>query len=320
MCSCPPQGARVSVGLREAVASPKDAGQRLDRFLAGAFPDLSRSLIQKLIEGGHVTQDGLAVKPSSKVRAGDRIRVVVPEPQPLELVPEFIPLSVVYEDRDLLVINKRAGLVVHPAAGHQTGTLVNAIIARYPDVQIGNTLRPGIVHRLDKDTSGLIIVARNDRAQGAIQSQIKDRKVTKEYIALVWGKTSPTGTVDAPIGRDPVHRKRMAVVASGRPAITHFTADETLDGFSLLRVRPVTGRTHQIRVHLASVGHPIVGDPVYGRRRGGPALDRQFLHAAKLGFVLPSTGEYREFVSPLPPDLQDVLDDLRHSRERASRM
>jgi 23S rRNA pseudouridine1911/1915/1917 synthase len=232
---------------------------------------------------------------------------------PTELAPEAIPLDIVYEDADLIVVNKPAGLVVHPAAGHAHGTLVHAILARCPDLAgIGGALRPGIVHRLDRDTSGLIVIAKNDAAQFALQRQFKNRTVEKVYLALVEGIPHQLhGRIEAPIGRDPRHRQRMAVVAhGGRPAQTDYRVVEVLGHHALIEVRPRTGRTHQIRVHLASLGYPVAGDRVYGRQRRLPALSRQFLHAWRLTLDLPSTGERRTFAASLPPDLRAVLRDL----------
>ena len=242
-----------------------------------------------------------------------------PRPLPSTSRPRTIPLAVVYEDADLLVIDKPAGLVVHPAPGHPAGTLVNALLARCPDLAgIGGVQRPGIVHRLDKDTSGLIVVAKTQSAHDSLVRQLRDRGVVKRYLALVRGRPRPEqGTISAPIARDPRHRQRMGVVAGGREAVSDYRVLEDLGAWSLLEVTIHTGRTHQIRVHLAYMGHPVAGDPVYGGRRGGEALppgvrlDRQFLHAAVLGFRLPSTGEVCEFRAELPPDLREVLAALR---------
>ena len=293
---------------RETVAI--EGGLRLDRFVAAAWPELTRSAVQRLIQANLVWVDGQPARASYRVSPGDRITVEVPAPSPSELEPEAIPLDVVYEDADVLVINKPAGLVVHPAPGHAGGTLVNAVLAMDVELEVSNTQRPGIVHRLDKDTSGLMVVAKNDRAQLSLSEQMQRHEMKKEYLALVWGHLTPfRGIIDAPIGRDPRDRKRMGIVASGRPARTHFRVLEQLDGFDLVRLRLETGRTHQIRVHMASLGHPVVGDRVYGPEREALGLKRQFLHAYRLGFVLPSGG-YREFVAPLPGDLREALDAL----------
>ena len=298
-------------------------GPRLDRYLADQWPDLTRSRLQRLIADGSVVVNDAPAKASCQVRGGDRVTVLIPAPSPLSVSAEDIPLRVIYEDQDLLVIDKPAGLVVHPAPGHPSGTLVNALLAHCPDLAgIGGVERPGIVHRLDKDTSGLMVVAKNERAHQSLTSQIKERTVTKRYLALVHGELRPIqGTIDAPIGRDPRNRQRMGVVAGGRAASSDYTTLQRLGPYSLVEVQIHTGRTHQIRVHLAHVGHPVVGDPVYGRkgkqgevRTGVRSLGRQFLHAAVLGFQLPSTGEYREFRCELPEDLRAVLEGLGEGR------
>ncbi len=296
----------------ELTVSPEDAGQRLDRFLARHFPGFSRTRLQRMILTGAATINGSAANPSRPLREGDRIRLAEPEIEAATLEPENIPLSIVYEDDDLVVVDKPAGLVVHPGAGHPSGTLVNALLARYPHLAVGGGLRPGLVHRLDKDTSGLMVVAKTDRGMASLTAQMQERTVLKEYIALVWGRPdSSRGIVDAPIGRDTADRRRMVIDEAGRSARTHFEvlATYSLGGsqeMTLLRLRLETGRTHQIRVHLAAIGLPVVGDPRYGRHEGPGALSRQFLHASRLGFKLPS-GEYREFTSPLPPDLREFL-------------
>jgi 23S rRNA pseudouridine1911/1915/1917 synthase len=307
-----------------------ESGQRLDKYIAQEEPDLSRSLVQRLIREGLVVVNGQAVKASRKVEVGDTIVLRVPLPEPPELRPEAIPLDIVYEDIDLLVVNKPAGMVVHPAYGHRTGTLVNAILAHCPDITgVGDTLRSGIVHRLDKDTSGLIIVAKNDTARQHLQQQFERREVKKVYLALVEGHLEPAqGLIEAPIGRDPRRRKRMAVVRAeegGREARTRYQVmgyfalqvGRASHLYTLVEVRPVTGRTHQVRVHFAFIGHPLVGDPVYGFRKqrladyGLPPLDRQFLHAQSLGLHLPRSNEYVEFRAELPTDLREVLERLR---------
>jgi 23S rRNA pseudouridine1911/1915/1917 synthase len=293
-----------------------EAGERVDKYIAERLPDLSRSLVQRLIREGRVTVNGAETKASYRVEGDDEIIVRVPPPEATELVPEPIPLDVVYEDEDLIVIHKPAGLVVHPSHGHRKSTLVNAILAHCPDlVGINSTLRPGIVHRLDKDTSGLIIVAKNDAAQQSLLRQFKRREVSKTYLALVEGRLEPErGLIEAPVGRDPHHRKRMAVVArGGREARTEYRVLETLADHTLVEVYPLTGRTHQVRVHFASLGHPLVGDPVYGFRRQRLGLGRQFLHAWKLGFHLPSSGRPIELTAELPQDLRRVLEQLGSS-------
>ncbi|NOZ29209.1 MAG: RluA family pseudouridine synthase [Chloroflexi bacterium] len=291
-------------------------GQRLDRWLAEALPDRSRAEIQRWIKEERVTVNGACLKASYRLEPGDEVVVHVPPPQPTEIQPEPIPLDILYEDENLLVINKPAGMVVHPAPGrvHRSGTLVNAVLAHVPDLSVGGEQRPGIVHRLDKDTSGVILVAKNDKAHRALQDQFKARQVEKAYLALVEGEIPVAhGRVEAAIGRDPRRRQRMAVVPAhkGRAAVTDFTVRERFPGYTLIEVRPRTGRTHQIRVHMAYIGHPLVGDPVYGRRRKRLHCPRQFLHAHRIGFRLPDTDEWVEFTAPLPPDLEEVLRRLR---------
>ena len=281
-------------------------GIRLDRCVAEQC-GISRAYAQKLIDGGQVLVNGHRGKASHRLHQGDSIAVTLPPPSPIHLTPEAIPLDVVYEDSDVIVIDKPAGLLVHPAAGQRSGTLVNAILARCPDLGgIDGSLRPGIVHRLDKDTSGLIMAAKNDAAQMSLSRQIKQRSITKGYIALVSGQLFPgRGAIEAPIGRHPRDRKRMAVVSGGREARTEYRVKKYLGAYTLLEVTPETGRTHQIRVHLAAIGHPVFGDPVYGKR--STLLKRQFLHAHRLGFRLPSSGDYVEFTSELPDELEEVL-------------
>ena len=284
------------------------AEDRLDRYLAGRCADLSRTRLTRLIGDGLVAVNGGGAKASMTVHRGDEITLVVPPPAPTSLEAEALPLAIVYEDADLLVVDKPPGLPVHPSPGHPSHTLVNALLAHCTDLSgIGGVLRPGIVHRLDMDTSGLVVVAKHDAAHQALARALKERRVTKVYLALVWGRPQPPeGSIDAPIARDPRNRKRMAVVSGGREAQTSYRTLESHEEVTLLELRPRTGRTHQIRVHLASIGHPIVGDAVYGRRKTD-LVTRQFLHAAGLGFRLPSTGEHREFTAPLPPDLQQAL-------------
>lgn len=294
-------------------------GERVDRYLATALPDLSRAQVQRLIEDGFVTVNNVPVgKASQKLAVGDEVKVTVPPPAPSTLAAEDIPLNVIYEDEDLLVIDKPAGMVVHPAAGHPGGTLVNAVLGYDPDLEgVGDEQRPGIVHRLDKDTSGLIVVAKNDRAHRHLQAQFKDRDAHKVYLALVVGKPpTETGIIDAPIGRDPKNRQRMAVTReeSGRESVTQYRTVESFKSFTLLEAEPKTGRTHQIRVHFTFLGCPIVGDSMYSTPRAVnlklPGLERQFLHATRLTLTLPS-GETKTFESPLPPDLANALAFLR---------
>jgi 23S rRNA pseudouridine1911/1915/1917 synthase len=285
------------------------AEDRLDRYLAGRCPDLSRTRLTRLIIEGLVTVNGGRAKASMTLRRGDEISLMVPAPVPTTLEPESIPLAIVYEDADLLVVDKPPGLPAHPSPGHPSHTLVNALLAYCTDLSgIGGVRRPGIVHRLDMDTSGLVVVAKHDAAHQALAQALKERRVAKTYLALVWGRPQPPeGSIDAPIGRDPRNRKRMAAISGGREAQTNYRTLETHQETTLLELKPRTGRTHQIRVHLASMGHPIVGDGVYSRRKTD-LVSRQFLHAAGLGFQLPSTGEHRDFTAPLPPDLPEALE------------
>ncbi len=308
-----PWGEDEEPRLEALTAGADDAGQRLDRVLAAALPDLSRAYLQTLIDQGRVRVEERVRKASYRLKAGEHVEVLVPPPAPTEVLPEAIPLAIVYEDDDAIVIDKPAGMVVHPAPGHLSGTLVNALLAHAPALRIAGSTRPGIVHRLDKDTSGLLIVAKHDRALAALAAEFQERRTLKVYLALLDGVVEPdSGTIDAPIGRDPRHRQRMAVVRGGRPAVSHFAVRERFAAHTFAEVRIETGRTHQIRVHCAFIGHPVTGDPVYGRgpKGGGLTVPRQFLHAARLGLHLPS-GAWREFASPLPPDLAAVLDALR---------
>lgn len=295
----------------ELVADAKSV--RLDKFLAEKLKDLSRSSIQHLIREGLVLVDGVPTKPSYKLKGKEHITVTIPPPPPMELEPFPIPLDVVYEDRWIIVINKPAGLVVHPAPGHQSDTLVNAILARWPELRgLEDHTRLGIVHRLDKDTSGLIVVVRDERTKVELQKQFKERLVHKVYLALVRGKIyPPQGRIEAPIGRSPRNRKKMAVISGGREAFTEYRVLEYLSGYSYLEVYPLTGRTHQIRVHLSYKGYPIVGDKTYGRGPSIPGLDRPFLHAYSLTFKHPVTGEEMTFKAPLPPELEEILQKLR---------
>jgi 23S rRNA pseudouridine1911/1915/1917 synthase len=283
---------------------------RLDKYVCARAPELSRTQVQKLITGGNITVNGQPAKPGLRLNIGDRIDITIP-PTPLqELKPEAIPLKIIYEDDDLLAVDKPAGLTVHPAPGHPGHTLVNAILAHFPHLaDIGDSLRPGVVHRLDKDTSGVMLVAKNQAAQANLAKQFKSHSVTKAYLALVRGKLTPeNGIIEADIGRDPRNRKKMAVVAQGREARTEYHVAKYIGGYTLLEVMPETGRTHQIRVHLAAIGFPVVGDKVYGVK--SPHLSRQFLHASRLGFKLPATGEYVEFESALPDDLEKALEAI----------
>lgn len=294
---------------------PEGRGGRADRFAAD-LSGLSRSRIQRLMADGRVTADGQPVRANTIVPPGAVLVIDVPPPEPAGIEPEAIPLDVVYEDADVLVVAKPAGLVVHPSPGHRSGTLVNALLAR--DTVYGGIAgveRPGIVHRLDRDTSGLLMVAKNDAAQSSLMAQLKARRVKKTYLALVQGAVqAAAGRIEAPIGRDPRNRQRMAVVPDGRPSVTGYRVRERLAGWTLLEVDLVTGRTHQIRVHLAALGHSVAGDAVYGTgtaRRGPEGLGRLFLHAWRLVFATPATGDLVRLEAPLPQELEVVLAALR---------
>jgi 23S rRNA pseudouridine1911/1915/1917 synthase len=290
------------------------AGERLDVFVARLLPELTRSRVRRLVDDGLVAVPGQRAKASLRLEPGQRVSVEVPPAVALDAQPEAIPLDVIFEDEDLLAVNKPAGMTVHPAPGHPSSTLVNAILAHCRDLSgIGGVLRPGIVHRLDRGTSGVILVAKNDAAHLALAKQLKDRTVEKTYVALVEGTPKPAeGVIDAPIARDPRRRQRMAVVAGGRASVTAYRVVERFKGTSLVEARPKTGRTHQIRVHLAAIGHPIVGDRVYGKP--SPIVGRQFLHARSIVFTHPRTGERMELEAPLAPDLADALRRLRTDR------
>ena len=287
-------------------------GERLDAFLAGRVEDLTRSAAQKLLEKGAVTIAGRPAKKNEKTTPGMTVEIELPDPEPIDVLPQNIPLDVVYEDADVIVINKPVGLVVHPAPGHPDGTLVNALLYHCGDSLSGinGQLRPGIVHRIDRDTSGLIIAAKNDKAHLALAEQLQDHSLARVYEAVVHGNfREDEGTVDAPIGRHPIDRKKMAIDRKdGRRAVTHWTVLGRYNGFTHIQCRLETGRTHQIRVHMASIGHPLVGDPVYGgNRKSLPGLAGQCLHARKLRFVHPSTRELVEVECPLPDWFERVL-------------
>jgi len=296
---------------------PGPGAERLDKVLVAQMPDFSRSRLQALIKDGMVmVGDTVAGKAGQQVEPGQYVRVEVPPTAPSILRPEAIPLDVVFENDDLMVINKPAGMVVHPSFGHASGTLVHAALAHDPNLEgVGGEQRPGIVHRLDKDTSGLILIAKNDLSHRWLQDQFRLRNVKKVYLALVDGlPPTPEGRIEAAIARDPSHRKRMAVVANdrGRESITEYLTLETFPAHTLIEAHPLTGRTHQIRLHLAFLGTPIVGDKVYGHRNPTIPLDRHFLHAARLTIQLPGEKSVRTFDAPLPPDLSQILQDLRH--------
>lgn len=288
---------------------------RADKAISAALPALSRSAVQALIQDGRVLCNGAPVQKSTKLPVQSVLTVEIPPARPLEVVAQNIPLNIVYEDGDLLVVNKPKGMVVHPTAGNEDGTLVNALLYHCGDSLSGinGVIRPGIVHRIDKDTSGLLIVAKNDAAHRSLAEQIKAHSFTREYRAVVYGRIKADGTVDAPIARHPQERKRMAVVRSpaAREAVTHYFVVRHFIGFTQLRLRLETGRTHQIRVHMAYIGHPVAGDPVYGPKKVITSLGGQCLHAGLIGFVHPRTGQYMEFEAPLPPYFTDFLKTLR---------
>ena len=296
---------------------PEDSGQRLDKWLQLQLPDMTRSAVQKLIEQGNVTRNGMTVSKNGKGNAGDVIEVIVPQPKPLEVTAQDIPLDILYEDNDLLVVNKPKGMVVHPAAGHTSGTIVNALLYHCKDSLSGinGVIRPGIVHRIDMDTTGVIIACKNDASHNCIAAQLKEHSITRRYYAIVHGNLKEDeGVIDAPIGRDPNNRKRMAINhKNGKNAVTHYKVLERFGRFTWIECRLETGRTHQIRVHMASIGHPLLGDALYGPTKCPYQLQGQTLHAYVLGFIHPSTGEYMEFQAPLPDYFEDLLKKLRQS-------
>ena len=295
-------------------ASEESKNQRLDAFLASSLDGLTRSQATRLIESGEVAVNGRAVSKSYKLAGGEDIAVTLPEPEPVEAVPQDIPLDVVYEDADVIVVNKPSGMVVHPAPGHPDGTLVNALLYHCAGTLsgIGGALRPGIVHRIDRDTSGLIIAAKNDAAHQYLSAQLADHTLARTYECIVVGKLrEDRGTVDAPIARHPTDRKRMAVVAGGREAVTHWEVIARYPGYTHVRCQLETGRTHQIRVHMAYIGHPILGDTVYGAKKEVPGLTGQCLHAVGLRFLHPRTHEVVELSCPLPDEFTRMLQKIR---------
>lgn len=304
----------------EFVAGPQDVGQRMDRWLSGCCTELSRSALQALMEQGSVLRAGHPVNKKDKVMAGDTVQVILPDPQPIEAQPQDIPLNIVYEDNHLLVVNKPKGMVVHPAPGNPDGTLVNALLFHCAGglSGIGGAIRPGIVHRIDKDTSGLLVVAKDDATHQGLSEQMAVHDIHRVYHAVVYGNLKEdTGTVDAPIGRDPRDRKKMAVTPNNsKPARTHWQVLERFGNFTYIACRLETGRTHQIRVHMAHIGHPLAGDAVYGPRSGLRFLNGQCLHAKELGFRHPITGEMLRFDSDLPAYFQEYLTRLRKEHRR----
>lgn len=300
---------------REYELTAQASGQRLDKYLAEEMTDLSRSRIKELVQAGEVLVNGKKSKVSYKVQKGDLIQVTVLPLEPLALEAENIPLDIVYEDEDVIVVNKPQGMVVHPAAGHPSHTLVNALLYHTRDLADSpEGFRPGIVHRIDKDTSGLLMVAKNAAARESLEKQLAAKSNKRQYLAIVHGNfAEEEGTIDAPIGRNPKDRKQMAVVEKGKSAVTHFKVLEQYQGYSLVECQLETGRTHQIRVHMAYIGHPLAGDPLYGPRKTLPGHG-QFLHAKTLGFKQPSTGEWLEFSVQPPEIFQQTVADLRKKR------
>lgn len=289
---------------------------RIDKYLAQTVPDISRSYLQKLVADGQVLVNGVPVKTSYKLKSGDIVQVTIPEPEVLQIIPEDIPLDILYEDADILIVNKPKGMVVHPAAGHTTGTLVNAVMYHCKDElsSINGVLRPGIVHRIDMDTTGVLVVCKNDMAHQSLAEQLKVHSITRIYYAIVYDNfPEEEGTIHKPIGRHPTNRKKQAVnVRNGRDAITHYRVLERLQGkYTLVECRLETGRTHQIRVHMASIHHPLLGDTLYGPAKDPFHLQGQTLHAGVLGFMHPRTGQYVEFRAELPEYFQELLNRLR---------
>lgn len=297
----------------------KEKEERLDHFLVACLDEFSRSRLQELVKKGYVSVNGVpAKKAGQKLVRGSRVEVHIPPPSPSKLIGEDIPLDIIFENDDLLVINKEAGMVVHPSAGHDTGTLVHAVLGYDPKIAcVGGEKRPGVVHRLDKETSGVILLAKNDQAHHWLQDQFRLRKVRKTYLALVDGvPPTPSGRVEASIGRDPSHRKKMSIMppGKGREAVSEYKTLEVFDQHTLLEFSPITGRTHQIRLHCLFLGCPVVGDRVYGRRKHTIEINRHFLHAISLTIILPGDENPRRFEAAMPPSLQLVLDSLRNRR------
>ena len=300
--------------MEQRTIQTQESAERIDALLARSLPELTRSAAQRLLAQGAVTKDGAPVKKNYKTAPGDTFVVTLPDAAPSELVAQDLPLDVVYEDDDLIVVNKPRGMVVHPAPGHEDGTLVNALLAHCGDSLsgVGGERRPGIVHRIDKDTSGLLVAAKNDFAHLALSAQLADHTMARTYEAVVCGNLrEDSGTVDAPIGRHPTDRKRMAVVAGGREAVTHWEVIARYPGYTHVRCRLETGRTHQIRVHMAYIGHPILGDTVYGAKKEVAGLTGQCLHAVGLRFLHPRTHEVMELSCPLPEEFTRMLQKIR---------
>jgi len=300
------------MSLIEIYVNEED-NERLDAYISMEIDEISRTYIQRLIKDNRVNVNGIIKKSSYLVKEGDWIKVDLPEPKKLELIPEDIPLDIIYEDSDVVIVNKPQDMVVHPAPGNYTGTLVNALLYQIDSLSsINGVIRPGIVHRLDKDTSGLLIVAKNDFSHRELSSQLKDRKVHREYIALVNGVLKDdSGRIDEPIGRDPRNRKKMTVInTNSKEAITNYWVLNRFQKYSLIKVKLETGRTHQIRVHFSHIKHSVVGDPVYSSGKNEFNLDKQLLHARKLGFIHPRSKEYMEFECPIPEAFKEIIDNL----------
>ena len=303
--------------MDEIIIIANDSASRLDKFIS-ENSDISRSYAAKLIEDGNVTVNFKTAQKKTKVAMGDEVRITLPEPEEIEAKPEDIPIDIVYEDDSVIVVNKPQGMVVHPAAGNMSGTLVNGLLYHCSLSSINGAVRPGIVHRIDKDTSGLLVVAKTNEAHEALSEQLKERKALRKYQCIVKGNIKEdSGTVDKPIGRHPTDRKRMAIIEGGREAVTHFRVLERFGQFTLVECTLETGRTHQIRVHMQSLGHNIVGDPVYGVKKDREKGKGQLLHAKTIGFVHPKTGELMEFTSDLPEPFTAVLEKLRKNSKNS---
>ncbi|AQR79700.1 RNA pseudouridine synthase [Paenibacillus larvae subsp. larvae] len=301
-------------GFEDWIAGEEHAGERIDKFVSECLDGVSRTQIQQWIKEGHISVNEKQVKPNYKLAEGDRIKLNIPDPEQVDIRPEPIPLDIYYEDKDVIVVNKPRGMVVHPAPGHSSGTLVNALMYHCKDLSgINGEMRPGIVHRIDKDTSGLIMAAKHDKAHASLADQLKEHSVTRKYLALVQGNLAhEQGTVEAPIGRDPKDRKLYTVTEkNSKEAVTHFVVMERFGDYTLTELKLETGRTHQIRVHMKFIGHPLVGDPAYGKSKK-EWIRGQALHAAVLGFKHPMTREYLEFEAPLPEDMKQLIHSLRN--------